>query len=45
MYPLSAKMALKGVLDQNDSLIKASGLVEIKEVLNAIVGKGREEGK
>ena len=43
MYPLSAKMALKGVLDQNDSLIKASGLVEIKEVLNAIVGKGRVE--
>ena len=43
MYPLSAKMALRGVLENNQALIAASGITEVKEVLQKTVSEGRVE--
>lgn len=43
MYPLSAKMALRGVLEQKQNFIDASGIVEIKTTLQKTVSEGRVE--
>lgn len=43
MYPLSAKMALRGVLEQKQNFIDASGIMEIKTTLQKTVSEGRVE--
>lgn len=43
MYPLSAKMALRGVLEQKQNFIDASGITEIKTALQKTVSEGRVE--
>lgn len=43
MYPLSAKMALNGVLDNNDAYIQASGINEVKAALENTISGGRVE--
>lgn len=40
ILPLSAKMALQGVLQQNESLIKASGIATVQETLQTILEDG-----
>ncbi|MDO4921343.1 MAG: dynamin family protein [Phascolarctobacterium sp.] len=43
LYPLSAKMALQGILQNNAALIEASGINEVKEALRRCVQEGRVE--
>lgn len=43
MYLLSAKMALRGVLEQKQNFIDASGITEIKTALQKTVSEGRVE--
>ena len=43
MYPLSAKMALRGVLENKQAFIDASGITEIKSALQKTVSEGRVE--
>ena len=43
MYPLSAKMALRGVLDNDQKFIAASGIEEVKAALQKTVSEGRVE--
>ena len=43
MYPLSAKMALRGVLENKQAFIDASGITEIKTALQKTVSEGRVE--
>lgn len=43
MYPLSAKMALNGVLDNNDAYLQASGINEVKAALENTISGGRVE--
>lgn len=43
MYPLSAKIALRGVLEGNDDFVNASGINEVKEALQKNISEGRVE--
>lgn len=43
MYPLSAKMALRGVLENRPAFVAASGINEVKQALQQTVREGRVE--
>jgi len=43
LYPLSAKMAMEGILKGNEKLIKYSGIEEVKAALQKMACEGRVE--
>lgn len=43
LYPLSAKMALHGILNNNEAYTAASGINEVKEALHRTIQGGRVE--
>ena len=43
LYPLSAKMALHGILNNNEAYTAASGINEVKEALHLTIQGGRVE--
>lgn len=43
LYPLSAKMAMEGILKGNEELIKYSGIKEVKAALQKMAREGRVE--
>lgn len=43
LYPLSAKMALHGILQNNEAYVAASGINEVKEALHRTIQSGRVE--
>ena len=45
MYPLSAKMALRGILDNDQKFIAASGIEEVKAALQKKCQRGTRRGR
>lgn len=43
LYPLSAKMAMDGIIKNNETLIRYSGINEVKEALYKMAREGRVE--